>query len=401
MNASFDAVTKRAAHYCFTPVVQAEIGAAARYYQRELNRLARAAEAHSRPKMMRRRVEGLLNSRRAKICGLLRWAKWPAGTTFGELAAAADAVTYEAMRAERIIVDQVTKPEGGYRTITKFGITRQVYQQICHDVIAAVFPAMPFEYLRAGRGPERLTTDIVEHIEREALSFVATADIRNCFGSVRKEALVQLLPIPRWAINDALLISADANVVDFRSLGGLRLAPDDAARQGLPQGAITSGIILSRVILGPVLSTAPFVDRIHLYGDNTAVPVRSRLEGETLLDALRSLLRNTPAGPLSIGDASVDSINQGVELVKFRFRRVGAWWGGGIRITPARKAYRRYGARVSAKAAAGASNPELQDYSDRWLRSYRSLWQPNSISAAYFRTHTLLSSLLGRACRTS
>ncbi|HZP98887.1 MAG TPA: reverse transcriptase domain-containing protein [Reyranella sp.] len=363
-------------------------------YQRKLEQIAGAAAVgdFARVRMISKRV---LSSHGAKLSAVLRTVKWDSKKApplpFSNLIARANALDPSRLTEEPVRLSSRPKPGGGVRLISAFGPDRRAWQRICADILKATLPAYSFEYLRSGQGVEALTRCLLSRLEREQYGYVVTVDIKDCFGSVRKEVVHNLLPIPEWAVRKTMLIDEHTRLQ--RVVDGNRyvdLLPDDAARRGLPQGASTSGLVMSRAILGPMLATTFFADRLFLHGDNIAVLARNRPEAEAVLEALRSQLENSPAGPLTIGEAAIQPTDRKISLVQYALIPRRALFGGGWRAVPARRSYERFAHRVMERISKGHNGSQIDDYRVRWASSFR-LWPRNWFSMSYLRMTAAVS----------
>lgn len=365
----------------------------ARQYQHDLDHLSQLS-ARGRTWLVRTAAHRMLGSRAAITCAVLRTI--PARSmSLSEAVELANIIQARHTREEIVTLRLKGKPNGGTRPVMDFGPRRRALQKICDDIIKATLPRMAFEYLEKKRGAERLVLDLLQRMSAEGYRYVLTADIRNCFGSVRKEELGRLLPLPQSATHSVLLIEDDVLVVHHTPSRSILIPPDDAARRGLPQGASTSGRVMSRAVLGPMLATTDFSNRIFLFGDNISVPVRNRPEGEAILRTVCSRLQNGCGGPLTIGYHQVAHESDGIQLVKYCVSRAARRFGGRIRIRPAAKSYQNYSRRVTEKARDGASASTIELYRQSWINAFP-LWEPNETSLGYLETNTELSRQLGR-----
>jgi hypothetical protein len=366
-------------------------------YQSQLDRFGLVAAGGSWP-AARMIAQRILRSHRAKVSGVVRTMRPPEGEglRLSDVRRLTSAMTAHVLAAEQVRLSVKPKLGGGTRPIMIFGPHRRAMQKVCADLISAALAPAPFDYLRPARGVHQMTLDIVAEIERGNHTCVVTADVRNCFGSVRKEGVETLLPLPRWATQNVMLIDEHTNLQRVTNHTLVDVPPDDAARQGLPQGASTSGLVLSRAILGPLLSTAPFADRLFLYGDNMAVPAKDRSEAEAISEALRSLFRNSPAGPLTIGEQAIQNVDEKVHLVMYALKRSRRFGARRLRVMPSQRSYERYSLKVSDLAAKGAPETSIVDYTRRWVAAHR-LWEPNALSLLYLKLTAGNASLLGAA----
>jgi hypothetical protein len=391
----YNSMVARIERMSLSQAEKGELRRQALHYQRQIARLARASAA-ANPHHTKALAFRVLGSMSAKMSALLRslGTEEVEGTTMTTLTALARELTAQSAGSEPVRPFYKRKPAGGRRPIVEFGHKRRAFQVICSDVIRVTSPVFEREYLRSSRGPERLVLDLLGLLHTGGLAYVVTTDIKNCYGSINKEVLHQRLQLPKWAIDTIITIDDHAELNLQGISPTLCLALDKAARRGLPQGASTSHLVLSRAILGPALATLSFSDRLFLYGDNISVAVRSRQEAEEAITALRSLLENVPAGPLHIAGTKVYSTHEAIELVKYRLRPVPHRFGSGFRIGPSAKSFSLFEQRVRERSAKRESQSEIEAYRDQWPDAFP-LWQVNETTREYLRTATTLSTILG------
>ena len=139
---------------------------------------------------------------------------------------------------------------------------------------------------------------------------------------------------------------------------------------------------------GPLLGAQSFSDRIVLFGDDFAVPVKDKLEGEAVIKALEATFASTPVGLLHIGRKEVRNIRHGVDFLSYRIIRKPKIWGGHLHVRPSPKAYKRFYQRAFEKycLAGGGTHGCARAllYMRRWLKSFP-LWQPTRLSKLYLR----------------
>jgi hypothetical protein len=290
---------------------------------------------------------------------------------------------------------------GGWRPVMDFGPKHRVFQAICADLLRAALPVNALEYNRTGRGDERMTLHILALMQERNLDHVVAADVRNCFGSVRKELVYQVLPLPRWMTEHIALLSDEKPIISDTIHNNIYLPTDEAACRGLPQGALTSSLIMSRAILGPLLGALPFADVTSLYGDNIFVLARGRAEAEARLGTLRSHLANSPVGPLSIGASHIVGASNKINLLKYARRPIPFIYGGGYRIGPSDKCYENFGCNLRDKILE-STRDEIDDvishYQERWVRAFP-LWSINETNSRYLHIWARMTAILADACR--
>jgi RNA-directed DNA polymerase len=293
---------------------------------------------------------------------------------------------------------------------------RSALQVMCGDILSVAYPAAPFDYSARGKGGVKAATILLHKLITEGnYQYVVTVDIKDCFGSAIKKKVGELLPLPEKVVNNVLLLQDDVKVVVKPNQGKwtgflypnqlpviTTVATDAAARRGVPQGSSASGIIMYRVVLGPLLCALSFADRIVLVGDDLAVPVKDMLEGEAVLKALKSLYATSPVGLLTIGRHRVSHIKDGFDFAGYRTTLKRKWimvvdpstaihkeipgpeWYWHVR--PTLRAYEKSEHKAAKKYHdAGGGLPGWKQvilYKKRWMASF-SLWKPNYFSKLY------------------
>ncbi|MGQ3297357.1 reverse transcriptase domain-containing protein [Reyranella sp.] len=284
----------------------------------------------------------------------------------------------------------VDNPGGPARLVLNFAPARRALQTLCADILDVWLPPCDFDFLRRGRGADAQMLRVKEMIEKEGYDHVVAVDIRSCFRSVNHDKLVQLLPLPHHVTRNVLLVQ-DGDTVEQppewkEELFGFPLdiydhitfETDTAARQGLPQGSLTSTLIMSRAVLGPLVSATGIAHRSVIYGDDITVCAKGLGQARESFKALSSALENSLAGPLTIGRHHVGPISEGVNIVKYGFRRKPAHYGGGIRIHPSKRSYDHFSARARQKFLDGdpaLGKGRVSKYRKAWPASFP-LWQP-------------------------
>jgi hypothetical protein len=254
-------------------------------------------------------------------------------------------------------------------------------------MLAILLDPFSFDFSEPGRGADAAAHYLNQLIEGGKGEYVLTADISSFFRSIDKKGVPALVPLPRRAVNNILLVGDDVEVKVERPAGTEwpiklstnpdthtdKLEADTAARQGLPQGCAASNIITSRAVLGPLLRQTPFADRVVLYGDNIAVVTESEEEAVATLEALRSELRSTPVGPLDIGGYTIGHIGRYIDYCKYRHYARAPIFGGGIRTCPSRISFIRREHRIQKRYLSGSEQDaegRVEGYDLDWLRSF-------------------------------
>jgi len=368
-------------------------------YQGHLNKLAEAIEAGDNKAAKHWQLK-ILKSDDAKFSALVRTAYLKdigSGIALADVVAEAWALDLFQPIPGLTIARPEPKPEGGVRVITSFRWRRKAAQTICSDLLSLYYPRFGFDFQNRGAGGVMAAIKHLKNlIDQGPYDYVVVIDLANFFGSANKKKVEQLLPLPLRVTRNVLLIQDGEKVlVQPPKLGGTvgyplsvdaRVKADEAARRGVPQGSLASGLIMYRGVLGPLLGAQSFSDRIVLFGDDFAVPVKDKLEGEAVIKALEATFASTPVGLLHIGRKEVRNIRDGVDFLSHRIIRKPKIWGGHLHVRPSPKAYRRFNRRAFEKycLAGGGTHgcARAVHYMRRWLKSFP-LWQPTKRSKLY------------------
>jgi hypothetical protein len=381
----------------------------AKAYQRRLDRLERAYGKGDK-KAADHETREILKSFGAKVCVAVRSIKLPpdeVAPSFAEIKKRAETLNPFRPIAEPVITWLEPKASSGYRQLVSFQCKRRALQLMCADILSVAYPAAPFDFSARGKGGVKAATLVLHKlIEEGGYQYVVTADIKDCFASAITKKVGELLPLPEKVVNNVLLIQDDVTVVvkpDQGKWTGLlfpnhlpavaAIATYEAARRGVPQGSSASGIIMYRAVLGRLLSTLPFADRIVLVGDDVAIPVKDEPEGEAVLEALKSLYASSPVGLLTIGRSSISHIKHGFDFVSYRTTLKQRWkvnpdglteWY--LHVRPTLRAYEKFEAKaIRVFHAHGGGLPgwkQLILYMKRWMASFP-LWKPTYLSKCY------------------
>jgi hypothetical protein len=279
--------------------------------------------------------------------------------------------------------------------------------------LSVVYPRPSFDFSAKGKGGVTAATKRLHKlIEEGGYEYVVTVDIKDFFGSAIKKKVGELGPLPEKVVNNVLLVQDDVKIVVKPNQGSWEgllvpymlpvvecVATDEAARRGMPQGCTASPIIMYGAVLGPMLSTLPFVDRLVLVGDDLAVPVKDKPEGEAVLETLKSLYAASPVGLLTIGRHKVSHIKDGIDFAGYRTRLKKRWinptmatqsedsgldWY--LHVRPSLRAYEKFEQRADKrfkKNGGGLSAwKQVVLYMKRWTASF-SLWKPTHLSKLY------------------
>ena len=167
--------------------------------RRHLDQLRRIASLRRRGEIaeLRSVITNTLNSRASRASALIR-LDYKGGyalrydqvieriTKLDVSAACNDAVT--------LILKQ--KDSGASRPTLEFGWRHRARQLMLRDVVYAAGICNEFDFNFRGHGPKRAIDRMVQAIE-DGVHFWLTADIKNCFASVKLEHLLGMVPLVR------------------------------------------------------------------------------------------------------------------------------------------------------------------------------------------------------------
>jgi hypothetical protein len=339
----------------------------------------------------------ILGSDAAKVLAVARTIKWKPGDapiTLGHLKALAATLNPYLPIAEVVRLLDAERFSNRNRWVLDFGQLRRAAQIICADLLDVLLPVYEFDYLAQGKGADRATLRLMEIIDTGKYEWVGVFDLTAAFGSINKEKLAALLPLPASVVNNVLLV-LDEVVVELAkevtaSLFNLplsvsthiRSSADTAVRKGLPQGGLASNLIMSRAVLGPLLDATPFVDRLVLYGDDIAVTAKSEAEAKEIEHVLRSALENTPFGPLTIGRYKIYHRSQRIHFVKYGLKQDSWNPNGPMEPCPSARSFERFGERAEARYLDGppeTAKGRVSRYRKAWPNAFP-LWKQNEYS---------------------
>jgi len=183
--------------------------------QELLEQLARVQKA-GKKKKIKHLVSKILNSPAAKLSALVRTIYYDHGAspyTLTELRKRARALFPYARIDEPVKLHFKVKDSGELRPVLSFGRQRRALQTLCADILHVLLPAYSFDFMEKGNGGADGAAEHLGSIIKEGnYDFVLTADIRNCFRSVNKAGIAQLLPLLAPVTNNVLLVPDDTTI---------------------------------------------------------------------------------------------------------------------------------------------------------------------------------------------
>jgi len=366
----------------------AEMSYYAKTYQRWLHQLEASAVAADTHKA--RHIAGQVTRKfPAKICALVHEIDHEQADHWSLplIKAMAGEVHPNCCIPETVRLSFEIKSNGGYRPVLSFGLKRRTAQRICSDILKYLYPLQSFDFLARGRGQHAAMLRLQQLIEEEKSQYIVTMDIKDCFGSPNKEKLRTLLQLPSWVVNHSMLIGNEVVITPHPSVKEIPsisvpeyVKENGAARRGLPQGSSASPLVMYRAVLGPLLATLSFADRLVVHGDDIAVAAKDLATAEAYFKTLKSILSTSPVGPLAIGRNRISTVGEGADFLGYRIKRKPHHYGGHMHIHPSGRSFLRMEGKAQAthhKAGGGdAGEKAVQIYVSRWIDSF-GLWKPN------------------------
>lgn len=260
---------------------------------------------------------------------------------------------------------------GNWRPILVFGPRRKALQTLVRLVLSAKFNFCPFDFMAPKRGAEVAADRITQFID-DGINHFVVADIEACFRSVKQEGVAEQLGIPPAVVRHCLLSGGDTLLLP----SGLpyyisHTAFSEAVRQGLPQGARSSNLVVS-LLLGPELWSLTSGTDVVLYGDDIAIPAATHDEAETLAKTLSDCLGNHPSGPFRLKRCEVVDARKGFNFLKYKFRR--DRFTKHAKLHPSDLSYHRFAERVRGRVKSELLKdvyPTVITYRRNWLGSFR------------------------------
>lgn len=206
---------------------------------------------------------------------------------------------------------EIAKPSGGVR---RLAVPRLEDRVVERALLAAIDPVvdprlLPWSFAyRRGMGTKDAIAELVSARD-SGMNWCARGDVTDCFDSIPRWEVMRLV---RQAVDDERVVHLIGVLLDRRVVGG-RTAPDDRGR-GLHQGSV----------LAPLLSNL-YLDtfdrcmlaagwRVIRYGDDFAIPVKSRLDGERALTSAGTELTDLRL-ELNSGKCHVRAFEEGVQFL--------------------------------------------------------------------------------------
>jgi hypothetical protein len=262
-----------------------------------------------------------------------------------------------------------SKPAGGFRIVMNFGIQKRAMQLMVKRVLMPFFDPHPGQYILRGGRPAACAA--VRDALESGFKWAVHADVRDCFGSLGHEGLLDILPIPVRVIQNVVFCDgSDVVPVGEARLECLsrirRLAGD---QRSIPQGSSASGIV-AEIALKPLLGRLPGRVFIVNYGDNIQVLTRTRAEALAIKELLASTADQVDVGPLELNKWRLKRVADGFPFLGYQFRMR----GGVFSATPCEEKLRLKVKLFQALILAQHDSREIINDIISWARQYP-LWE--------------------------
>ena len=339
-----------------------------------------------------------LHSFDAHICATIRAADRAGltGLTFFELrkialrARAGDAAT------EAVSAYWDPKDNGGFRLIVRPGLIRNTRHLVFRDALSCLGFDNPHDFTRPGAGGEKAFVAAVVIAICSDQSWVATADMKKCFASMRPAHFL-------WAsLNQQLLekevfISEEAKVevelpgnlaklwtflqteygaaVTTSIKQSIRSLTTQMVRQALPEGSLLSPL-LARSFIGREIqaSLGSMGVAISSFMDDLAICACAQTTAAAAMHALEMRLKSHPAGPIElhakhIRDANAWKTDGHAEVLKYLLEPGNGYGDNPVHVKPGLRRISKFKKRL--KEALDQAKAEGKDLYTEGLHYWR------------------------------
>ena len=320
----------------------------------------------------RKKTYRVLSSYSGRLCALIMaWPKKLACPGANALMQMAAEFSPYHSTGEEVHIYAKQKDDGSFRPIASFGPLRRAQQKLVAWVLDAIWGTMPQDYMRRGRGRDAAFKVLADTIRKGGSSWVLTADIKSYYPSINKEKLINLIPLPKSVIQNTLLVNDPQNVTIDPILASTSC---NAVLSGLPQGSLASPIVAAFLLQ----QVAEQIDGncVLFHGDDIAAAFRTEEEAKANMQKLGGLLEDHPAGPLFM-KSEIAQLGQPIDALGYRLKRRAKCYGGGVKVIPNQKSFKRYEQRAYARLVKikcpRKRDGEAEKYQRHWYNSFR-LW---------------------------
>jgi len=322
---------------------------------------------------IRAEVFHALGSFDARFCALiLSWPKKAKPVKLDEAIEIAKGLDARQPCMEPVQTYLKPKPEGGTRRIWVSGPRRRALQCLAKLILQAIWGPAKFEFAQRGRGRDKAMDQFTQSIlQKGGTRWILTADIESCYGSFNREALLKIISLPRAVIENCIFITKDVPINDISNM--LTNTSEIAVLSGLPQGSLASPYIVSKLI-EPVLEKLSGKVVLN-YVDDIGVGTFTKAEAQANEQKLGDQLKDHPAGPLFM-KCHIAPLGKPIDFLGYRIRRRWKQYGGGARLTPCAKSFKRFEIRLRSLLEKNPKSEKYavaESYTKNWRTSFH-LW---------------------------
>lgn len=230
-------------------------------------------------------------------------------------------------RDERVIAKRIIKGDGRFRLLFSYGLCDKVRQHHFRQTFGRLLKFHPSQYGVPGKDRNAAVKRVGELIQSDQHRFGLELDIRDCFGSVNVQELINLRKLPPETQDIISNIGKEAKgLIQPKEIGNhqLQVLIHTNARR-LPQGLLTSPALafsLFKEVLEEMDRRYGSKVAVIAYCDNFLILAASRDE---LMLARKSLVELLSAIPCAMFGATnksgVRRLCDGIDFLGFRFQR--------------------------------------------------------------------------------
>lgn len=268
---------------------------------------------------------------------------------------------------EYVYVVDMGKPEGGVRPICIFGKVTRANQSLTRDLIIVRHGHSQYEYARKGRGREMLISEINNSNRNGGVRALGILDIKNCYPSIRREAVSEVISLSKAIIENTIFISDEVSlIVNDHSVSY------HAVHAGLSQGSLSS-VVVAGLVIEPCLDVVD-VKFAATHIDDITIGQKSLAEVQATLDTLTDVFEQKyPSSPLFLKYKRAFKIGERSDVLGYWPRPNPVQYGGGLRFSPSEKAIRRFYMKVVIELLQIPYNnwsQKLEDMTIAWAASF-------------------------------
>ncbi|WP_161958833.1 reverse transcriptase domain-containing protein [Ferruginivarius sediminum] len=258
------------------------------------------------------------------------------------------------------------KSDQSYRPIFRFDLRRTALQRLLAHAIHAEHDLHPGQHGVPGKGRNEAIRKAKDYIDA-GYSWVVSADVKNCFGSLDAHEVAHRLNLPHQFRHILLPPSGDHIVIPHDNEGKAGKKKEVVTGR-LPQGSAASPVAAA-AMLAPVYGELPACIAALGYVDDIALFCQSYGDAVSAYNALRGALQGHQAGPLHLKYGYVRQAHDG-------FRFLGYWiWSDvhGARARPTDAKLEDLDQKLIACDAGGGKDRRTvaRDILRGWLSAFR------------------------------